>query len=146
MIALSSCEHATNADQLINNKASLPESFKLSEMHQKVITSLINHRDSTMSTLYGNEQAGKMLSKAVQANDTDPEFTLVTWHQQEDPHWFGALIPGDLLSVETVHTNTAGNKSTYQKYNGKNLVKVTDTAGQSSRIRFILAQNSAIIP
>ena len=27
---------------------------------------------------------------------------LVTWRQREDPHWFGARIPGSVVSVEFV--------------------------------------------
>ena len=147
LIVLSSCEQHKNPDQLINSKASLPASFKLSELHQKVITTFINKRDSTMSTLYGNDQAGKIAAKQAQPGDSDASFTLVTWHQQDDPHWFGARIPGDLISVETVQTGTAENKLiNYQKYSGKNLVKLADTVGRSSRIHFILSQNPSIIP
>ena len=144
---LSSCEQHTNPDQLINSKASLPASFKLSELHQNVISSFINKRDSTMSTLYGNDEAGKIAAKQAQPGDSDASFTLVTWHQQEDPHWFGARIPGELISVETVHTGTEKDQLIdYQKYSGKNLVKLADTVGSSSRIHFILSQTPSIIP
>ncbi|MBD1386706.1 hypothetical protein IDJ75_15595 [Mucilaginibacter rigui] len=147
LIVLSSCEHPTNPDQLINNKASLPASFKLSDLHQKVITSFINNRDSTMSILYGNKQAGIIAGKDVRSGVPGASFTLVTWHQQNDPHWFGARIPGELIYVETLHTDTAEDKIIdYQKYSGKNLVKLADTAGRSSRIHFILSQNPSIIP
>jgi hypothetical protein len=27
---------------------------------------------------------------------------LVTWREREDPHWFGARIPGEMVSVEFV--------------------------------------------
>jgi len=146
-IVLSSCEHHQNPDLLINDKASLPASFKLSELHQKVITSFINKKDSTMAILYGNEEAGKIAGKGAQTGVSNASFTLVTWHQQDDPHWFGARIPGDLISVETLHTGSSENKSVdYQKYSGKNLVKLADTVGSTSRIHFILSQNPSITP
>jgi hypothetical protein len=31
---------------------------------------------------------------------------LVTWQQREDPHWFGARIPGQPLSAEFVEVGT----------------------------------------
>ena len=131
LIALSSCQQHTNPDQLINNKASLPDSFKLSERNQKVITSFINKKDSTTSILYG----------------TGTSRTLVTWRQQDDPHWFGARIPGDLISVETLEIGkNKPDLPNYEKYIGKTLVKLADTNGRQERIYFILAQKPSITP
>ena len=58
-----------------------------------------------MSTLYGNHwhcKKAKDLNKALVGGES---FTLVTWKQQPDEHWFGANIPGDLQSVEVLKTN-----------------------------------------
>jgi FtsP/CotA-like multicopper oxidase with cupredoxin domain len=147
-IAFSSCKQATNPDLLINQKASLPEKFKLSELHQKVITSFINKRDSTMSTLYGNEKAFAALSINAQPGISRASFTLVTWHQQDDPHWFGARIPGDLVSVETVKASSTSPDVApeYQIFSGKELVSLADTTGRADRIRFILSQKASVLP
>ena len=144
LFAFSSCKQHTDPDQLINSKASLPESFNLSALHQKVITSFINKRNSTMSILYGNEAASKTLGKDVQPGIANASYTLVTWRQQNDPHWFGARIPGDLLTVETL--KLGNNIANYQRYTGKNLGRLADTTGRSARISFILAQNPSITP
>jgi len=143
-----SCKHTTEPDQLINNKASLPASFKLSELHQKVITSFINKNDRTTSILYGNEKAWLAANTGRQSETPGESFTLVTWRQQDDPHWFGARIPGDLLSAETL-TFTGQNTAPaydYQKFSGKELAKVADTTGRTARITFILSQKTSVVP
>lgn len=139
-IAIASCQNLTKPDLLINHKASLPSSFKLSDLHEKVITAFINKRDSTMSVLYGNKAGEYLLQSNDSSNRQDVALTLVTWRQQDDPHWFGARIPGNLLSVESVTTDKKGNDSYhYSKFTGKSLTIMRDTAGQSARIAFILA-------
>lgn len=148
LVVFSSCKHLTGADTLINQKASLPESFKLSELHQKVITSIINNRKHTTSILYGNEQAHAAAKAATSIGNTGEFFTLVTWQQQDDAHWFGARIPGDLISAETL-TLTDSNSHIiyhYQKFKGKELTKLADTTGNAARVKFILSQKASIMP
>lgn len=148
LLGLSSCKQHTSPDQLLNSKASLPGSFRLSELHQTVITSFMNKKDSTMSILYGNELGLGDAGKELRYSAPNASFTLVTWHQQADPHWFGARIPGELISAETLTTGNSDNDelAKYQKYAGKNLVKLADTSGRAARIHFILAQKPSIIP
>lgn len=52
----------------------------------------------TMTTLYGNPQAVAAARKGA-SYPQDATFLLATWTQKEDPHWFGAHIPGALLST-----------------------------------------------
>ncbi|MBS7565373.1 hypothetical protein KHS38_13255 [Mucilaginibacter sp. Bleaf8] len=143
-----SCKQASNPDQLINQKASLPDHFKLSELHQKVITSFISKKDSTMSILYGNHEAYNALDSNVPSSLSGVSATLVTWRQQDDPHWFGARIPGDLLAVETIKAAGTGKNTVlnYQRYTGKQLVKLADTTGRAGRIKFIMSQQASILP
>jgi hypothetical protein len=61
----------------------------------RVVTSWIDPRNSTMSTLYGNDSEDAVL-------------TLVTWKQIPDEHWFGAKI-GSLPGV--LQTLTRGDPS-----------------------------------
>ncbi len=143
---LSGCEPATAPGELINQKASLPSTFKLSDLHQKVINTFINNKEHTTSILYGNP-------KAYEAAHTDKAtsggaYTLVTWRQQDDKHWFGARIPGDLLSAETLTLTGAGTVPSYryQRYSGKELAKLADTTGTSARVAFILSQKASITP
>ncbi|KQM69347.1 hypothetical protein ASE74_04895 [Pedobacter sp. Leaf216] len=139
------CKGATDPDRLINSKASLPSTFRLSELHEKVITSLINKKVGTMSILYGDEHF-KNATQESNLNVPGNSFTLVTWKQQDDAHWFGARIPGELISAETINIGNHTNFVTYRKFMGKNLLLSADTTGQNERIHFILTQRPSIIP
>lgn len=146
MMSLSACKPATNPDALINQKASLPQTFKLSDRHQKVITTFINNRTHLTSILYGNAEACAAATADRPTSIPGQAYTLVTWQQQDDEHWFGARIPGNLLSAETLTLTGAPDGYNYQKYLGKNLTKLADTTGNAARIKFILQQKASITP
>jgi len=148
VMCLSACKPA-NSDHLINHEASLPQTFKLSDLHQKVITSFINNRQHVSGVLYGNKKAYAAATAEKPVAIPGQAFTLLTWQQQDDEHWFGARIPGNLLSAETL---TLTGKSDgrggydYQRFLGKNLTKLADTTGNAARIKFILQQKASITP
>ena len=73
---------------------------------KKVITTFINRKDSTMSTLYGNDIAVQNARKG-QPYGAGAVVSLVTWLQREDPHWFGGRIPAALSYIETLHFSGA---------------------------------------
>jgi len=134
--------------ELYNTKAALPASPKYNLDGLKVITSFVNKAKGTASTLYGNDQALKSAidgNKTIAANEV---FTLVTWNQQDDDHWFGAKIPSDVESVEVIKTIASGNTTAinYQRLNGKSLDLKTDTLGQAERIKYILEQKPSVLP
>lgn len=134
--------------ELYNTKAALPSSPKYNLDGLKVITSFVNKTKGTASTLYGNDLALKSAidgNKTVGANEV---FTLVTWKQQDDDHWFGAKIPSDVESVEVIKTASSGNSVAvnYQQLNGKSLDLKADTSGQSERIKYILGQKPSVLP
>jgi hypothetical protein len=101
-----------------------------------------------MSTLYGNPlalQKAAGLNKALAGGEL---FTLVTWKQQPDAHWFGANIPGDLQWVEILKTSSNGASVVfnYERYEGKTLVPNSDTLYKSERIKFMLDQRPSVMP
>ncbi|RFZ84209.1 hypothetical protein DYU05_00840 [Mucilaginibacter terrenus] len=148
VIILSGCQSATDPDQLINKKASLPQTFSLSDLHQKVITSFINNKEHTTGILYGNEQAYSASNHTLAKKIPGASYTLVTWRQQDDPHWFGARIPGNLISAEKLTWISRDGITTYQyqKFSGKDLSKLADTTGSGEHIRFILSQKASVMP
>ena len=145
-VLLPACKSTTNNVALVNNAASLPSSFNFDKMGFKVITSFINKKQGTMSTLYGNELALKAAGSGTDTITTGEVFALVTWKQQADDHWFGAKIPADLLSVEYVKTGGGSNRISYQKFEGKNLVLSMDTANNQVRIKYIVDQKPSVMP
>src|ERR1700722_7419675 len=70
----------------------LPDSISAHPLTGKVITTVVNTRAGTMSTLYGNEAAVKY-ARSGKPYAAGAVLTLVTWSQREDPHWFGGRIP-----------------------------------------------------
>jgi hypothetical protein len=147
-LLICSCNNNDDVPDNINAKASLPYSAKFSTAGLKVITSFIDNKAGTMSTLYGNEPALQKATSLNQSMVRDALFKLVTWKQQPDEHWFGAGIPGDLQSLEILKTAPGGDSGVlnYQRYQGKTLVLNTDTMHQSERIKFILSQRPSVMP
>jgi hypothetical protein len=74
-------------------------------MEWKAITSVVDRGSEagsgTTSTLFGND-AAVAAARAGMAYPEGAVLGLVTWKEREDPHWFGARIPGEPMSVEFV--------------------------------------------
>jgi hypothetical protein len=148
MISLSACNRNASSSELVNQKASLPASFNFDQLGLKVLTSSINKKDATTSTLYGNQLAFKSALSGSGEHQVGEVFALVTWKQQPDEHWFGAKIPGDLQSVEVVKA-LGENQHTvirYKRFEGKQLTANTDTSYQQGRINNIFGMKPAVMP
>ena len=117
----------------------------------KAIAAGLDERDSTMSTLYGNDAA-------VRAARTDSGYgpgaalAMATWRRREDPYWFGARIPGALVSVELVTVGeTEDHRPTYgyEEYRGAPLRKVAERepgAERPARLDAILGRRALVMP
>jgi len=149
LLSIAGCSNPTGTAELLNKQASFPPSFDLNKLGLKVITSSINKKQATMSTLYGNATA---LQAATAGADTKPVpgeiFALVTWKQKPDEHWFGANIPGELQSVAMLKTQSKAGATTlnYQKYCGKSLTLSADTSGNEAGIQLILKERASVMP
>jgi len=132
----------------VNENASLPESFDFNAMNLKVVTSSINHKKQTMMTLYGTDSAiDDLKDNAEKTEGKKRILALITWSQKEDPYWYGAKIPNNLLSVEIIKSQQPFSENSgivYQKYEGKDLKKVS-TDG-TDRIHTILSMKPSIMP
>ncbi|HEY1164226.1 MAG TPA: cytochrome P460 family protein [Chitinophaga sp.] len=142
------CSSQIDNTQLVNREASLPSSFQFEAKGlNKVISSSINRKKATMSTLYGNDQAFQYAhTHADSSYPNGAVLALVTWKQQEDPRWFGANIPGELQSIELVKIN--GTNTTYEQFTGTALTPAanSDTALITKRTRYILDEKPAVTP
>jgi hypothetical protein len=148
-LVLSACTNRIPGEQLLNKKAAIPASFNFSKAGLKVITSSINKKNKTMSTLYGNDLALKNAISGAADHTAGENLTLVTWKQQEDDRWFGAMIPGDLQSVEVIKTTKSNAGATlinYQKFESNKLILNPDTLHEQERIKYIFAQQPAVMP
>ena len=145
ILFLNACDTPSDKLEVINAKASLPPSFNFEKLGLKVITSTINKRQHTMSVLYGNKSGLEAITVGAKEVSGNGMLALVTWRQQEDPHWYGANIPGDLLSVELIQANSHTSLD-YKRFEGKSMAVNADTSGQSKRVKFILDLKPSVMP
>jgi hypothetical protein len=133
-----------------NDDASLTGKLPWNPMKGRVITSWVDKPSATMATLYGNNDAVQYAR-----THTDGQYpvgavlALVTWHQQEDPRWFGGNIPSRAASVEYVIVATSPDrKYLYQKYEGSPLQQVTDegAAAPNARSLELMSERAAFMP
>lgn len=147
-----SCGGSSAVTSSINERAALTGSLPYNPLQWNVITSSIDKPGSTMSTLYGNDVAARYARSQSQQNyPPGSVLSLVTWTQQEDIHWFGAKIPGQVKSVEFVSV-TAGPGSqiaySYEDYEGSPLQKASSPVDRSpgSRAAYLLSRRAAVMP
>ena len=152
-LAVCGCSrHHTNPSGLINKEASLTGTVPFQPLRWRMITSAINKRDSTMSTLYGNDLAVNCArTNTLCSYPSGSVLSLVSWSQQEDEHWFGAKIPAPVKSVEFIVVNsTAGSEPSYsyEEYGGAPLVKLPPQADGAvkARLGYILSQRASVMP
>ena len=142
------CSDRTNprVETKLNQDAALVGDLPSNPLQGRVITSWINKRDSTMSTLYGNDVAVQYArTNAETMYPAGSVLSVVTWSQQEDPRWFGAKIPQKVGSVEFVAVTGPGSY-TYQRYEGSPLKKVEDSVAPNDRGAYVLSQRAAVMP
>jgi hypothetical protein len=102
---------------------------------------------STISMLTANDQA--IAHVGVGGYPDGSVLALTTWLERDDPHWFGARLPGTLVSLEVLRF-TAGPDghpvAAYMRYAGSPLREVTDNATVEARKAVILAMEPAAMP
>lgn len=73
--------------------------------------------------------------------------SLITWKQQPDDHWFGAIIPGAVESVEQVLYTAGSISPLYTKYAGNKLTKSPgNPEGNQRRIDWMIQQRASVMP
>ncbi len=143
-LLLSACQQRVPADRIINHQASVPAPFGLDNMG--VITSSINKRQHTMSTLYGNAVSVSR-ARSGAAIQSGEELVLVTWKQKADENWFGANVPDRVQCVEQVTTGKTPDETSYQRYGGSPLsLSREDATAKSSRINVIFGMQASVMP
>lgn len=148
LTVLAACGEKPAESDSYNTDAATPAKFDPVKSGLKPLNEFLNTKQNTISILYGNEVAYNALKAKPATLPNGCLLTLVTWQRKTDPHWFGANIPGKLLSLETVKTSEADSKitSSYQKLTGDAMAGDPDTTQNGARKNFILAQRPAVMP
>jgi hypothetical protein len=116
----------------------------------KVITSFVDKRLGTMSTLYGNDMAAQN-ARAGHNYMAGSILTLVTWSQRDDPHWFGARIPGEVVLVEKIIFPLASGHyiiPLYERYGKSPLQPIdkVDSGFAQLMIKKITGMKASVVP
>jgi hypothetical protein len=136
----------------IQYHAALTGDLPYNPLEWKMISSSLNDRDSTMSTLFGNDLAVDYVRANVQQKyPAGSALALVTWARQEDPHWFGARIPAMPKSVEFLSVKPSGDNRlsfSYRKFEGAPLAQTSAEEGAppDERGAFLLGLRAAVMP
>jgi hypothetical protein len=123
LVAMCGCRGKIADSDLYNVQAGVGEGLPYPVMEWKAITSVVDRGSETTATLFGND-AAVAAARGGEAYPAGAVLGLVTWRQREDPHWFGARIPGQVVSVEFVTVGTGGDR----KFVGNPWQEVAGTA------------------
>jgi hypothetical protein len=143
VLATGACSRSRPAAELYNAEASTPAGAGFNPMDGSVITSYLDPKAATTSTLFGNDVA--MHGTGTYAPGS--VLRLVTWQQQADPNWLGARIPAKMASVETLTFASDGGK-VYERREGPTLTvdeKLSETA-KKERADWITGLRPAVMP
>jgi len=131
--------------RLSNPLDGMPDGPGSRPLRSRFITSFVDTRTHTMSTLYGNDTAVSCARSGVPYKPGSM-LTLVNWTQREDPHWFGGRIPQHIASAEVTLLSSGGEWS-YRCYEGPGLIRKDAPAGSSAqRVQYITAKKASVVP
>lgn len=132
---------------VLNVEARVPAGLPVAALDWRMITSGVDRRHGTMTMLTGNDEAIKSVGTGIYPAGS--ELTLTTWLERDDPHWFGARIPGTFVSLETVDVKQgADGKPTaeYRRYEGNPAHEVSGAANAESRKAYMLGMTASQMP
>jgi len=132
----------------LNEDAALVGELPSNPVQGRVITSWVDKKDSTMSTMYGNDVAVQYARTSGEMKyPAGAVLSVVTWGQQEDPRWFGGNIPARPKAVEFVTVTVPGTYS-YQRYEGSPLKRVASVEGADpqDRAAYLMGMRAAVMP
>lgn len=144
MFFLFSC--SDHSKESINNEASLPDILLDKVSGLQVLNSSINNKKHTTALLYGNQKTIQRIKSNGTQIEKGEKMVWITWNQKSDPNWFGAIIPGKLVSLEIIEFPAEKATLQYQKFEGNPIHIQKDTIGNQHRIKIILQQKMAILP
>ena len=119
------------------------------------LASSVDEAAGTMTTLYANGPA-LAAGRAGRLYPAGAVLARVTWARRDDPHWFGARIPGAVREVETLAVREDLSRPTaslrpafaYARYAGAPLAKEPDPdlATVQARALALLAEKASPLP
>ncbi|SNS85822.1 Haem-binding domain-containing protein [Granulicella rosea] len=123
----------------LNNIAASYTDLPVDPSSARPITLYVDRQAGTMSILYASDSPLSQKAGQPVSYPAGAKLLLTTWKQIEDPHWFGARIPGQPVSSELLQLGPAGAVASYRKIDeaAKHDVAL-DAPAQAQRAQFIL--------
>ena len=140
VLVVAGCEKKPAASDLYNDAATVGAGLPYPVLQWKPLTTMVDRGAGTTSTLFGND-AAVAAARAGASYPVGAVIGLVTWRQRDDPHWFGARIPGEPLQVEFVEFGAGGMR--YREFAGTPMV---EHVGTSDRGAAIAGMKAAALP
>ena len=135
-----------------NAAAALPASLPYQPLGWSPITMYVDPKSLTTAALFGNDVAVRAVHPRERGTEL-PKYgpgavlALVTWTQRDDPHWFGARIPYQPVSVEFVEMGASTQQSRYRRFDGANFAEAAWPASAATqRMNFILGLPPVRLP
>jgi hypothetical protein len=120
--------NVVNPGDQLNGKAAIMPKLPFDPFTATPVTMYVDRSQRTVSVLFersGHPGGGK-----------DP--LLITWNEQDDPHWFGARIPGDFAYAEYVHSSSSSPVPVYTRIvRDGSTDNTVDTLTAQNRMHFI---------
>lgn len=112
----------------------------------KVLNTFTDTALHTQATLYANDSAYQFARTGGAAYPAQAQLALVTWQQQDDPHWLGARIAGAIRSVDFVTFNADATPQ-YTHYEGHPLKAAASLSStDSAHVAWALKQPILAVP
>ena len=128
--------------EVLDNAASrLPKGLPMNPLDWTPVTVYSDPQKHTISVLFVDN---KEIGTGTLAADGSA-MALVTWTERDDPHWFGARIAHQVVSVEIVRPGVS-NETEYRMFAGVGDARVYANATKSARVASIAGLQPAQIP
>lgn len=116
--------------EIVNNRAASFGQTPL-PLTWRPITLFVDRKAHNISVLFGKDNV----------------LALVTWSERDDPHWFGARIPDQPVSLETLQVAPNGEGGGYRRFNSAGqLENSPPSAFVTQRMAFLQSLTPAQLP
>jgi hypothetical protein len=132
---------------MLNVETKLPQGWPVPALDWRTISLSVDRARGTTALLTGNDTAVKFA--AAQNYPVGAELALTTWLEQDDPHWFGARIPGTFVSLETLTVERGPDgkpRPAYHRYEGSPAHEVTAYSAAAARTDYMLGMGWSEMP
>jgi hypothetical protein len=120
-----------SGQEVVNNTAvRFPNGLSLNPLDWTPITLYVDAQTHAIGVLFARDGVQTTVS------DSCSEKALVTWTARDDPHWFGARIPDQVLSVETL-CSSPGKPPEYRRFVVEGAAGASVKAPPAEQSRFI---------